>query len=290
MPENSMDLTASGENNIFGPDFFGLYKSEIDELLSQDDSLLPFPRQASQLSGTLNEVGREKGSTKNRRQTIESNVNTGSASLFSNGIGAQLSESKKERLNSLLRQSVFTLTQEIDEMENPVLSVCRIRSCLICKEELLHSDASKADQQEHPRKKAKVIHACSDLINKHVQLDDDLRFILEHDSTRVEELVQSHTNEISETLDHMEKKLEELLNAVMTSCRAMTPPEKQQLRKLIQKLPAKNLDRVVEIIELKNPSVNYSCEELNVDLDALDNVTLWRLYFYVETVQAAITT
>lgn len=46
-------------------------------------------------------------------------------------------------------------------MENPVLSVCRIRSCLICKEELLSSDVSKADQQEHPRKKAKVIPACS---------------------------------------------------------------------------------------------------------------------------------
>lgn len=49
----------------------------------------------------------------------------------------------------------------------------------------------------------------------------------------------------------------------------MTLLEKQQLRKLIQKLPAKNLDRVVEIIELKNPSGNYSCEEMNIDLDGL---------------------
>lgn len=116
MPENSMDPTASGENNISGPDFFGLYKSEIDELLSQDDSLLPFPHQASRLSGNLNEVGREKGSTKKSCQSKESNVSTGSASLFSNGIGALLSESKKERLHTLLRQSVFTLSQEIDEV------------------------------------------------------------------------------------------------------------------------------------------------------------------------------
>ncbi|KAH6830489.1 hypothetical protein C2S53_009506 [Perilla frutescens var. hirtella] len=289
MPENSQDLTASRENNISGPDFFGLYKSEIEELLSQDDSLLPFPHQVSQLSGNLNEVGREKGSTKKGCQTKESNASTGSASLFSNGIGALLSDFKKERLNSLLRQSALTLPQEIDEMENPVFSVCRIRSCLRCKEKLLSSDAltRKADQPQRPEKKAKVIPASSDLESEHIQLDDDLRFILENDSTKVEELMESHTSEIFATLHHMETKLEELLNAVMTSCRAMTIPEKQQLCRLIQKLPARNRDRVVEIIEANNPSENYSQNELKTQLDRLDNVTLWRLHFYIEVVQAA---
>lgn len=115
MPENSGDLTA-GENNISGPDFFGFYASEVEKLLSQDDGLLPFPHQVSHLAGNLHEVGREKGSTKNSCRTKENNAIIGSASLFSNGIGAPLSDSKKERLKSLLRQCVFTLTQEVDEV------------------------------------------------------------------------------------------------------------------------------------------------------------------------------
>lgn len=47
----------------------------------------------------------------------------------------------------------------------------------------------------------------------------------------------------------------------------MTIAEKQQLRKLIQNLPPRNLDRVVEIIGHNKPSEKYSCDEVHVDLD-----------------------
>ncbi|KAL0377365.1 UNVERIFIED_CONTAM: hypothetical protein Sradi_3042000 [Sesamum radiatum] len=114
MSENSGDLTASEENNRVGPDFFGLYRNEVSGLLSQDD-LLPSPHQTSDLAGNICKVSREKGSTKNSCRTKDSNGGIGSASLFSNGIAALLTESKKERLKSLLRQSVFTLTREVDE-------------------------------------------------------------------------------------------------------------------------------------------------------------------------------
>ena len=49
--------------------------------------------------------------------------------------------------------------------------------------------------------------------------------------------------------------------------RSMTLTEKQQLRKLIQKLPPKNLDRVVEIIQHGKRAEPQSCEEIFVDLE-----------------------
>lgn len=47
----------------------------------------------------------------------------------------------------------------------------------------------------------------------------------------------------------------------------MTLSEKQQLQKLIQKLPPRNLDRVVEIIERNKPSGKYSSGKIHIDLE-----------------------
>lgn len=91
----------------------------------------------------------------------------------------------------------------------------------------------------------------------------------------------------------------------------MTLTEKQQLRKLVQKLPPKNLDRIAEIIRRGKPTEAQSCDEILVDLEkevnkmrehfiwilfrisnpsknvVQDNRTLWRLYYYVEAVEKA---
>lgn len=67
----------------------------------------------------------------------------------------------------------------------------------------------------------------------------------------------------------------------------MTLAEKQQLQKLIQKLPPRNLDRVVEIIQKNKPLEMRSPDVIHVDLEEEGNVTLWRLYIYVKTVENA---
>lgn len=98
----------------------------------------------------------------------------------------------------------------------------------------------------------------------------------------------------------------------------MTRAEKQELRKLIQMLPQRNLNRVVEIVQHSKLAETRSSGELFVDLeqevkakrkkkrqehdiecslDAIfnllqnivfqDNVTLWRLYYYVKAVEKA---
>ncbi|KAL6520193.1 hypothetical protein OROMI_032373 [Orobanche minor] len=142
-------------NNRIGPDFFGFYASEVAELLSRDEDLLPSCHSISHSVGNLrDEVGKDKVLTKNSI-TIENKGINAYGSLFSNGIGALLSEFKRERLKSLLRQSVFTLTKEVDEMIDPVVSICRIRSCLKCKEYLLSLDYAtcKVDPLQQPHKK-----------------------------------------------------------------------------------------------------------------------------------------
>lgn len=55
-----------------------------------------------------------------------------------------------------------------------------------------------------------------------------------------------------------------VLNLVI---RSMTLVEKQQLRKMIQELPPRNLDRVVEIIQRNKPIDRYSRDEIHVDLE-----------------------
>lgn len=47
----------------------------------------------------------------------------------------------------------------------------------------------------------------------------------------------------------------------------MTLIEKQQLRKLIQKLPPKNLDWVVQIVQHGKMAKTQSCDEIFVDLE-----------------------
>lgn len=123
------------------------------------------------------------------------------------------------------------------------------------------------------------------LFSRLLQVNDDLRLLLETDSAKVEETMKEISDELSKTLGCMKQKLEELLDTVMSNYRLMTLAEKQQLQILIQKLPPRNLDRVVEIIQHGNPTAKYSLDNVFVDLERVDNTTLWRLYCCVQAVE-----
>ncbi|KAF3337378.1 Transcription factor GTE7 [Carex littledalei] len=69
--------------------------------------------------------------------------------------------------------------------------------------------------------------------------------------------------------------------------RAMTCAEKQQLGQRIQKLPEKAYDRLIEIIQSRNPFSRQNSDCVFVNLEKQDDATLWRLYYYVETVLRA---
>lgn len=300
MSEASRDTVTRAEYTNVGPDYFGYYSRGVLELLSQDDDIPPSSSQTSDLSG-------RKCGEVIVNNTIEPR-NKISDSLFSNSIGAALSDFKKESLKAFLRQGVFVLSPEVDEMLDPVLAIRHLKSEVRRKKRpLSHTGATNdGDAGQVPHKKLKTTeipreqtclegpkgkeshlesNRCSEEDN--IEVDDILRFILENDTLEVEDTVQKYSDELSAKLGHMEQQLEKLLDTVMSSCRSMTLTEKQQLRKLIQKLPPKNLDRVVEIIQHGKRAEPQSCEEIFVDLEKEDNSTLWRLYYYIGAVEKA---
>ncbi|XP_059450126.1 uncharacterized protein LOC132181083 isoform X2 [Corylus avellana] len=327
MSEASRGMLTGAEHTNVGPDYFGYYIGKVVELLSQDDDFLPFASQSFDLSA-------KKSGEVIGNDTTEPSKNV-SGSLFSNSIGTGLSDLKKERLKVLLRQGVIVLSPQVDEMLDPILSLVQLHAQVRGRKyPSSHTGAAyDGDAGQVPHKKLKVTEspresACLEVpkgkeshLESNIGFEDDngevdnvLQSFLENDSLEFEEIVKKYSDELSETLRHMEQQLEELLDTVLSSCRQgpsdspmyskprsrtphpqkfpytdwpMTLTEKQQLRKLVQKLPPKNLDRIAEIIRRGKPTEAQSCEEILVDLEKEDNRTLWRLYYYVEAVEKA---
>ncbi|XVF16299.1 hypothetical protein REPUB_Repub10bG0019300 [Reevesia pubescens] len=286
MSEARKNSVGSSELYKHGPDFFSFYAREIADLLSQDEHTLSTSN-ASALSqgkyGVVNGKEATDGSCKD------------AASLFENSIGAGFSDFKKGRLKGLLRQSVNDLSMEVDEMLDPVLDMCQLRYNL--RSNSLVTSASDGGAAQAAGKKPKMSSSCSSTSitgnscpiksESCVEVEDDLEFLLKNDNQLNEEAMRKYSNELSSTLVHMEQKLEETLDTIMSKCRPMIRTEKHQLQKLIQKLPKENLVRVVEIIQHGRPAGKPCGEEIFVDLEKEDNVTLWRLYYYVEAVEKA---
>ncbi|XP_020415799.1 uncharacterized protein LOC18782825 isoform X2 [Prunus persica] len=116
------DLVGSSEHDKVGPDFFGYYTRLITELLSQEEDFAPFASQSSDLS-------QRRSGDVSGKDVIEPSYGT-SGSLFGNSIGTGLSDFKKKRLKSLLRQGVNFLLSEVDEMLEPVVAISRLKSQL----------------------------------------------------------------------------------------------------------------------------------------------------------------
>ncbi|KAL2320194.1 hypothetical protein Fmac_029163 [Flemingia macrophylla] len=271
-----------------GPDYFGYYYSEIVNLLSQDEDAFPVSAQTPELPESKYEEGRKKN--------LVNQSDNGSVPLFGNGVGAGLSDFKKDRLKSLIRQGVTTLSSEVDEVVDPVFATYHLQSKLKSKSRSLNDTKIASDNVvQVPCKKPKVSLSSANFLEETSNVDpqcsrkesDDIQFLLENDSVEVAAMVEKCSNELSRTLGYMEQQLELLLDAIMFKCRSMTLAEKQRLHRLIQKLPARNLDRVVELICRNRPVEEQSCDKIFVDLEKEDNATLWRLYYYVEAVEKA---
>lgn len=310
MSKDKKDLVDSSENDKLGPDYFGYYTRLVTDLLSKEEDFPPFASQSSGLS-------QSRGVEVRGKDTIERSYGI-PGSLFGNSIGTGLSDFKKERLKSLLRQGVKVLSPEVDEMLGPVIGISQLKSQLKRKQCLARGALPDVDARNTPSKRLKKSSSFSSTslpalstptnpessrengVDGHTtetarfvvgaeepRVDDDLQTLIETDGGQVEETVKKYSDEFSTTLGHMEQQLEKLLDTVMSSCRPMTLGEKHKLGKLIQKLPPKNLDHVAEMIQHRNAAYTNSPDEIRVDLERQSNITLWRLYYYVEAVEKA---
>ncbi|KAG6555385.1 hypothetical protein Mapa_002611 [Marchantia paleacea] len=90
--------------------------------------------------------------------------------------------------------------------------------------------------------------------------------------------------DVGRQLEELDRQLEELKQKATPKCRVMSIEEKRQLGHSLGRLPADNLQRVIQIIAQKNPGFNASADEVEVDIDAQEPATLWRLHRYVQSV------
>ncbi|CAK9317833.1 unnamed protein product [Citrullus colocynthis] len=265
----SKHLSDTADQDKLGPDTFSYFKQEVIDLLSQEDNL-PSPPHNSRISGV--------------------------SSPFGDCLGPKLSHFKKEKLKTLLRQSVAILSKEVNEMFPPALSTQSLKSYLRSKKKLENVEKiAMNDVEQAPCKKLKSLSfstspsAHEDCVNlgSSIVIDDELQFFLENNSEQIENIVTELSNDLSGTLGHMEQQLEEVLDSVLSNCRPLTFKEKEQLQKLVEELPSENLGRVAEIVIQHRTDETDLVDEIHIDLDKENNTTLWRLYYYVEAVEKA---
>ncbi|KAL2934866.1 Transcription factor GTE1 [Bienertia sinuspersici] len=87
--------------------------------------------------------------------------------------------------------------------------------------------------------------------------------------------------DISNQIDEADARLDELRNQVVQRCRKMSTEEKRQLGTALTRLSTDNLSRALEIVAQSNPDFKPNIEEVDLDIDAQPEVTLWRLKFFV---------
>ncbi|OIT38342.1 PREDICTED: transcription factor GTE6-like isoform X2 [Nicotiana attenuata] len=85
-------------------------------------------------------------------------------------------------------------------------------------------------------------------------------------------------NELYEVDTH----LEELREMVVTRCRKISIEEKRNLGLALTKLSPEDLSKALEIVAQNNPLFPASAEEVELDIDAQSELTLWRLKFFVK--------
>lgn len=88
-------------------------------------------------------------------------------------------------------------------------------------------------------------------------------------------------------LTNIENQLEGFITKLLSKCRAMRVEEKQELGMGLCELPPSCLNRVIEIVSAKTNALDAATEKVQVDLEALDVATLWRLQFFVKMVTQA---
>ncbi|CAM8968037.1 unnamed protein product [Rhodiola kirilowii] len=88
--------------------------------------------------------------------------------------------------------------------------------------------------------------------------------------------------DISNELYEVDLHLEELRELVVQKCRKISNDEKRKLGSALTKLSPENLSRALDIVAQSNPDFAATAEEVDLDMDALSETTLWRLKVFTK--------
>ncbi|KAH1202980.1 Transcription factor GTE1 [Glycine max] len=88
--------------------------------------------------------------------------------------------------------------------------------------------------------------------------------------------------DLSNELYEVDVILEELREMVVKRFRKMSTEEKRKLGDALTRLSPEDLSKALEIVAQNNPSFQATAEEVDLDMDAQSESTLWRLKFFVK--------
>ncbi|XAR57451.1 hypothetical protein NMG60_11025604 [Bertholletia excelsa] len=83
-------------------------------------------------------------------------------------------------------------------------------------------------------------------------------------------------------LDEVDIYLEELREMVLQKCRKMSTEEKRKLWAALTQLDPDDLNKALLIVAQNNPCFQATAEEVELDIDAQSESTLWKLKFFVK--------
>ncbi|XP_052199900.1 transcription factor GTE6-like [Diospyros lotus] len=120
--------------------------------------------------------------------------------------------------------------------------------------------------------------------------------VIEEEKRREEEEVEARLNmqlaqeaaharmarDLSTELYEVDMHLEELREMLVQKCRKMSTKEKRKLGVDLTRLSPENLSKALEIVAQNNPNFHATAEEVDLDIDAQSESTLWRLKFLVK--------
>ncbi|KAM6576863.1 hypothetical protein CsatB_028700 [Cannabis sativa] len=88
--------------------------------------------------------------------------------------------------------------------------------------------------------------------------------------------------DINNELHELDLHLEELREMVVQKCRKISVEEKRKLGASLTKLSPEDLSKALEIVAQNNPGFQAIAEEVDLDINAQIESTLWRLKFFVK--------
>ncbi|XP_024020157.1 transcription factor GTE1 [Morus notabilis] len=83
-------------------------------------------------------------------------------------------------------------------------------------------------------------------------------------------------------LYELDRQLRQLKEALVQKCRRMSTEEKRKLGAAISRLSHEDLSKALEIVAENNPSFQPTAQEVDLDIDAQSEYTLWRLKVFVK--------
>ncbi|GKV24510.1 hypothetical protein SLEP1_g34117 [Rubroshorea leprosula] len=102
------------------------------------------------------------------------------------------------------------------------------------------------------------------------------------DMKLAQEVVHANmARELSNELFEIDMQLENLRQTVIQKCRKMSTDEKKKLGTALTRLSPEDLSKALEIVAENNPGFQPTAQEVDLDIDAQSEITLWRLKVFV---------